>query len=265
MKAETFLTTHPLFTRAEFAASLQTRGVAPATVDSHLARWRRLGRLSVVKRGLFARTDADARGRGRPPDYLLLASRMAPDAALAYHTALEAHGLAQSAFDRVTYVTWTGTKPLEYQKRRFVPVRPHASLRKSHFGEPWIELLDRGGAEVRVTSIERTVADVLDRLDLSGGPHEVWRSLQAVPALDLAAIEAYVRAVGTRTLAAKVGYFLERRQKALVVSDKTLHRLVALTPRSPVFMDRSSGGRLVRRWSLVVPDDLLPASDGTIA
>lgn len=262
MKAETFLTTHPLFTREEFVASLRAGGAAPATVDSHLTRWRRQGRIWVVKRGLFVRAPAATGAGKRATDPLALAARMAPDAALAYHTALEAHGLAQSAFERLTFVTWTSTKPLEYEGRRFVPVRPAASLRKVGLGERWIERLDRRGIEVRVTSIERTVADALDRLDLSGGPHEVWRSLQAVPALDPAAIEAYVRAVGTRTLAAKVGYFLERRQEALVVPKKTLERLLALTPRSPVFMDRALGGRLVSRWSLIVPDDLLDPADG---
>jgi hypothetical protein len=58
---------------------------------------------------------------------------------------------------------------------------------------------------------------------------------------------------------------LERRQEALAVPDRTLERLVALTPRSPVFMDRSLGGRLVRRWSLIVPEDLLDAAAGDVA
>ena len=41
------------------------------------------------------------------------------------------------------------------------------------------------GLEFRVTGIERTVADVLDRLDLAGGTEEVWPSLLSIPALDL--------------------------------------------------------------------------------
>jgi predicted transcriptional regulator of viral defense system len=262
MKAETFLTTHRLFTREEFAESLRPRGVAAATVDSPLARWRRQGRIAVVKRGLFVCNKTPDVANGPPPDYLALASRMAPDAALAYHTALEAHGLAQSAFERMTFVTWTHTRPLEFQGRRFIPVRPPAALRTECLGERWIDRLDRAGTEVRVTSVERTVADVLDRLDLSGGPHEVWRSLQSVAALDPVAIEAYVTAVGIGTLAAKVGWFLESRQQSLVIPDQTLERLAARTPRSPVFLDRRAlRGRLVARWSLIVPEDLRPTAD----
>lgn len=258
MKPQTFLTTHRLFTREEFAQSLRDRGVAAATVNSHLARWLRQGRITSVKRGLFVRADEADAEYGLPPDFLVLASRMAPDAALAYHTALEAHGVAQSAFERLTYVTWTSTRAIDYQGRRFVPVRPRAPLRGADFGERWIELVDRAGMEVRVTSIERTVVDVLDRLDVAGGPHEVWRSLAAVPALDPGALEDYVAVLGSATLAAKVGFFLESRQEALVIPAGTLEHLAALKPRAPVFMDRALGGRLVRRWSLIVPEDLLP-------
>ena len=261
MKAETFLTTHRIFTRDELTRGLQGRGVSAATVSSHLARWRRQGRIAAVKRGLFVRIDEREGTHGPPPDYLALASRMAPDAVLAYHTALEAHGLAQSTFEQLTYATWTSTRTLAFQGRRFVPVRPRAPLRRHEHGERWVEHLDRAGMEVRVTTVERTVADVLDRLDVAGGVHEVWRSLGAVAALDPVALEDYVRVLGIRTLAAKVGFYLESRQQTLVVPAPTLERLDAASPRAPVFMDRALGGRLVRRWSLIVPDDLTPPVD----
>ncbi len=257
MTADQFLTSHRIFTRQELAAALRARGVTASTVSSHLSRWVRLQRITPVKRGLFVRNDDASTGRGPAPDYLALASRMAPDAALAYHTALEAHGLAQSAFERLTFATWTSTRALEFQGRSFVPVRPRAPLRHADRGERWIERRDRAGMEVRVTTIERTVVDVLDRFDLAGGPHEAWRSLAAVRALDPVDLEAYVRTLGSATLAAKAGYYLESRQEDLVIPAPTLERLEAASPRVPVYMDRALRGRVVRRWSLIVPEDLL--------
>jgi predicted transcriptional regulator of viral defense system len=258
MKPERFLNTHGLFTREELAESLLARGRADATVDSHLVRWRRQGRIVRVKRGVFVRLDPPGSANGALPDFIAIASRMAPDAAVAYHTALECLGFAHSTFERLTFVTWTKTKPASFRNRRFVPVRPRASLLTTHRGEPWIERAERAGIEIRVTSLERTVVDVLDRPELAGGVEEVWRSLLSVPALDPDTLEKYVTILGSRTLAAKVGFFLERRREDLVVPAALLERLHARIPRNAVYMDRRRKGRLVSRWALVVPADLFP-------
>lgn len=257
MKPEAFLVSHCLFTREEFAAVLRDRGRSQATVDSHLARWSRQGRIARVKQGVFIRLDLADRASGPPLDFLALASRMAPDAALAYHTALEAHGHAQSLFERLTFITWTKTKSTSYQGRRFVPVRPRARLLAVDRGERWIEPAERAGIEIRVTTLERTVADVLDRPGLAGGIEEVWRSLLSIPALDPGPLEEYVSLLGSKPLAAKVGFFLETRRAELVVPSTSLERLRAQVPGAPVYMDRRRGGRLAARWNLIVPAVLL--------
>lgn len=259
MMPEFFLTTHSVFTRAELQAALGGR--VRATVDSHLSRWRRQGRIARVKRGVFVRLDGEDGGKCSPPDFVTLASRMAPDAAVAYHTALEVHGCAQSLFERFTFVTWTGTKATSYLGRRLVPVRPRARLRTAGGGEAWIEQAERGGVELRVTSLERTVADVLDRPALAGGVDEVWRSLAAVPAVDPEPLVEYVEVLGSRTLAARLGFYLDGRRDELALPSSVLDRLRTLIPRSPVYLDRSRPGRLVRAWALIVPHELHPRAD----
>lgn len=258
MKPEAFLATHSLFTRAELSTVL--RGRAAATVDAHLARWKRQGRIARVKQGVFVRLEKLGAPSHAPPDFIALASRMAPDAAVAYHTALEAHGFAQSLFERLTFITWTKAKPISFQGRRFVPARPRAVLLTANKGEQWIERLERAGIEIRVTSVERTVVDVLDRLDLAGGVEEVWRSLQSVPALDLESLEHYVAALGSGFLTAKVGFYLESRREELAVPGKLLERLRGQIPKAPTYMDRRRRGRLVARWVLIVPEELLAGS-----
>ncbi|MDP2956002.1 MAG: hypothetical protein Q8N53_06255 [Longimicrobiales bacterium] len=258
MKPEAFLACHSLFTRAEFAAVVRSRGRTETTADAHLARWLRQRRIARVKQGVFVRIERDD-PESSSPDFIALASRMAPDAAVSHHTALEAHGYAQSVFERLAFVTWTKVKPTTFRGRRFVPVRPRAACLTADRGERWIERAERAGVGIRLTNPERTVADVLDRLDLAGGVEEVWRSLLSVPALDAASLEEYVAVLGNRTLAAKVGYFLETRREDLVVPRRVLDRLRASLPHAPVFFDRHSGGRLIPRWSLIVPRILLDA------
>ena len=254
MTPEQFLATHTLFTREEFSQALGERRPerAPSTLSSHLSRWQRQGRITRVKRGLYLRREPN-----EAIDYLALAARMASDAQLAYHTALESHGLAQSYFETFYFATWTKTKPLSFQGRRFAPVRPPATLRRRASADGWVEEIERRGLAVRVTTLERTVADVLDRPHLSGGLEEAWRSCSSVQGLDLRELESYVRTVGSRVLAAKVGLFLDRHQEVLAVSRALLERLRDMGPEVPVYMERGRPGKVVRDWNLVAPAELV--------
>jgi len=53
---------------------------------------------------------------------------------------------------------------------------------EEYFG---IQNVDRMGLDIRVTSLERTLVDVLDRPGISGGWEEVWRSLEMVEYFNL--------------------------------------------------------------------------------
>lgn len=261
MKPEIFLACNPVFSREEFESAMRGRGLADSTVDSHLTRWRRQRRILRVKPGVFLRSEVPGHLQPTSPDYLALASRMAPDAVLGYHTALEAHGMAQSVFERFTFLTWTKARPTTFRGRRFVPVRPRVSLRSLAAGNAYVDVAERRNVKIRITSIERTLADVLDRPGLSGGVDEVWRSLGGIPAIDPEALERYVVLLGSRTLAAKVGFFLETRRKELAVPEALLERMRTRLPRAPVFMDRRLKGRLVARWALIVPSHVIENRD----
>jgi predicted transcriptional regulator of viral defense system len=255
MKPVEFFHTHALFRREEFTQSLGLSGSrAPATLTKHLQTWRRDGKLYAVRRGVYLRLRPGQRPSEASVDPLLLASRLAPDAALAYHTALEALGHAQSTHERLFFVTWSKTRALRFQNRQYVPVRPRAPLLRAR--EVFLVRLERAGLEVRATSLERTVVDVLDRPDLAGGMEEVWRSLGSVEVLDFAPLARYANLVARPLLAARLGYVLETHARRWLTPPRLLATLEAKRPRGPVYMERRQPGRLVRRWNLVVPPDM---------
>ncbi len=118
--------------------------------------------------------------------------------------------------------------------------------------------MDRSGMEVRVTSLERTLVDLLNRPDLSGGWEEIWRSLESVEFFDLDKVVEYALLLGNATTAAKIGFFLEQHREPLMVEEKHLESLHGLRPRQPHYLDRDKrkSGRLVSGWNLVVPREV---------
>ena len=258
MKPIDFFSTHPAFTRDEFATAISDgRRALSTTVDSHLGLYLRAGRIGRVKRGVFFAARPGDAVANSPVDFLLVASRLAPDAVLGYHTALEAHGYAQSVFERFFFLTQHKVKTVTFRGRAFVPVTPPQVLQRKELSNTLTVELERRGLMYRVTSLERTAVDVLDRPDLAGGLEEAWRSLSAIPLLDLRVVVDYVRLRNLATLAAKVGLFLERHKDHFSVPARVLEELQSLRPRAPHYLERSTRGKLVPTWNLIVPAVLL--------
>ncbi len=115
---------------------------------------------------------------------------------------------------------------------------------------------------LRVTSLERTLVDVLDRPDYSGGWEEVWRSLESVEFFDLEKVVEYALLLENATTASKVGFFLAQHREALMVEERHLIELRHRRPRQPHYVDRNkrSSGSLVAEWNLVVPMEVVERS-----
>jgi len=117
---------------------------------------------------------------------------------------------------------------------------------------------DRVGLEVRVTGLERTFVDVLNRPDLTGSWEEIWRSLESVEFFDLDKVASYVDLLGNATTAAKVGFYLEQHRDSLMVDEAHLKTFRDRRPRRPHYLERSrrKAGRFVAAWNLVVPEEV---------
>ncbi len=254
MRFEDFLTTHPVFSVNELSA-LRDKKANRWTLKATLAYHRKQGHILQVRRGLYATVPPGASPDTCPVDPYLLASKMAEDAVLAYHTALEVHGRAHAVFERFHYLTNKAARPVEFRSYRFQSVRPPAALRakqEEHFD---VKTVDRAGVAIRVTSLERTLVDVLDRHDLAGGWEEIWRSLEAVEFFDLDKVVKYALLLDNATTAAKVGFYLEQHREPLMVEDAHLAPLKTHRPKRPHYMDRDGRGKgqLSPEWNLVVP------------
>jgi len=268
MRLNEFFSQHSVFTLDELDQFLEYRGSNnPSTRSALIAYHRRHGRIISVRRGLYAVSASGGETGSAPVDPYLLAGKMTGDAVLSYHTALEFHGKAYSVFKRFHYLTGRKSQPVKFRHFEFRYVLTPKALRtkgKENFG---VESSERAGVQVRVTSLERTLVDVLDRPALSGSWEEIWRSLESVEFFKLDRVTEYCLLLANATTAAKVGFFLEQHRKTLMVEEKHLKELLKLRPNRPHYLERRNrkNGNLVAQWNLVVPKDILDRTWETVA
>ena len=253
MSVQAYLQEHAVFKLDEFrdemgtghsAYNLLTRAVRQGLAD------RVLRGVYVSRAGRFAQEE---------PDPYLVAAAVATDVVMAYHSALELHGLAHSPSRRVQFATLRTLPTFAYRDFEFRRYRPPKSLSPSD-GVQSTTLLRRPEGVVRVTTRERTLVDCVSRMDLSGGLEETSRSLAALPYVDASNVLAYLKELQSPTAVARTGWFLEQRAQEWYVSEDALDEMRSMLGKGPYYLSRSNeAGKWVPGWRLYLPsnaDDL---------
>jgi predicted transcriptional regulator of viral defense system len=262
VKPAEFFARHPVFRYDEFVAAHSGRGGrSRQTTTSVLKQHVAAGTLLHLRRGLYATVPRGADPQSHQVDPYLVATKLAGDAVVAYHAALQFHGKAYSLWNRLHYMTRARQRRFAFRDIEFVPVQAPVALRdRSDLGGEYAEHRHAGGI-ARVATLERTLVDVLDVPERSGGWEEVWRSLEMVEYFDLDAVFAYTRVLGSALTAGRVGFFLDAHREPLMVEPHYLEALRELAPAQPRYLDaRHERGKLVTRWNLVVPEHILARS-----
>jgi predicted transcriptional regulator of viral defense system len=251
MKAADFFYEHPIFRQDEFLEEVGAR-VLPYYLKTD--------RLLSIRRGLYAVIPPNQTAETLMLDSYLVAGNAAPDAVLAYHSALELHGVAYSVFGQLTYLTAQKNKPFEFQGSWFQAIRFPQALK--NYPDFCIETIDRQRVKIKMTNLSRTFVDVLDRVELSGGWEEVCRSIRKIVVLNIEEVIQYCLQLGNASLAAKVGYFLEQREGAFAVSSEQLKPLLAAKPKGPQYVSRNSHEKcqLIKKWNLLMPISVINQS-----
>lgn len=257
-----FFRSHPIFTSEELADFLKDRGSPHPRNRESLVRYHRdRGTIFQIRKGLYCSLPTGISAKDCPVDSYLLASKLAPDAVLGYHTALDVHGRSYSVQQRLVYITLKSPAGATFDFRGAIyrAVSPPKQLAGK---EPEVQYVDRAGQQVRVTTLERTLVDVLDRPRLSGGWEEIWRSLEMIPHLDLDRLIRYALLLKKSTTIARVGFYLMQHREPLMVEEEHLKRLREHRPSSPKYLtsDPAISGRLVPEWNLIVPESVIKKS-----
>lgn len=257
-----FFASHPVFTAAEFHALSENR--QQKSVEALLAYHCEAKHIMHIRRGLYASIPPTSDTEDFVVDAFLVASKAAPDAVIAYHSALSFHGLAYTSRQTFTYLTkHKDTDKFTFQGCSYIPVQYPSKLKRKKIERKEVEETDYRGGLVSITSVERTIVDCFDKIDLAGGIEELWASLDNLTYLRLSRLVEYASELQNATTVAKLGFYLQLNQERLHVSSSDLQALKKLKPKTPQYMFRSGSNRqgsLQTEWNLIVPERILNAT-----
>ena len=258
MALQNLFASKPVLTHAEVTACLnQEYSRHGRSQESLLSYHLRKGHLLRVRRGLYAVVPPGSDPETYPVNPYLLAAKLADDAVLAYHTALAFHGKAHSVSEWYYFKSKRSVRPMTFRTYRFESVLFPKTLRNKGREFFAVKTMERSGLDIRVTSLERTLVDVLDRPKLAGGWEEIWRSLESIEYFKLDLVIEYALLLGNATTTSKVGYYLDQHRESLMVEDHHLRSLRKQRPKRPHYLERGRSGKLVSYWNLVLPTMLV--------
>jgi predicted transcriptional regulator of viral defense system len=255
-----FLRKNPIFTYDAFARAVsgdykRSKNTVKALLAHHILQ----GHIVRVRRRLFAAIPVGAESETYPINPYLVAGYAVPDAVIAFHSALSFYQVAYSVSYRFTYLTQHQSSRFNFRSESYEGIKFPASLMQKHQENIFIQTKDVQGINIRVTSLERTVVDVLDKPRLGGGWEEIWRSLEMIDRIKINQVVEYALLLNNATTVAKVGFYLSQRQKELNVSPDAILELREHCPRSPHYIDPAArkDGRLLDDWNIIVPKSLI--------
>jgi predicted transcriptional regulator of viral defense system len=248
-----FFRSNPVFTLGQLSSSLggpERRKRALERVKYFVSR----GRVKPLARGLYAVVPPGVDAKTHEPDLFLVAHALRPDAVFSHHAALELLGAGHSVWHACTAFTGGRRTSLVLGASEVRFVDHPAPLRRRGLESLGVRVVHYRGQALRVTGRERTLLDGFRQPRLVGGLDELVESAAGFGMLDLDLLTRLLDAYGQRALWAAIGWFLERFARTFFVTPERLTVFEAHRPRSPQYVPRSlRGGKLVRRWNLVLP------------
>ncbi len=202
------------------------------------------GIVSSVRRNLYVANDL---ATGLPiANRFEIASKVAKDSYVGYHSALEYHGIAQQVGFNVQVCASKKIRPFSFDDRDY-------QYCPSAFDDG--VMTPATDSMVRVSNIERTIVDCADRVDLAGGWEEILSSFEMIHRPDFHLIENYLTRYGKKSLYAKLG-LLSEYFTAQWNTPQEFISLCALQCKRNLnyFTSKEDSSSYFKQWNIYIPD-----------
>jgi predicted transcriptional regulator of viral defense system len=251
-----FVQSTPLFTLDE----LRKRYGKHTHSDSILNMLHRLkhqGRVRQLTKGVYGGALAAV-----PVNRYRVPTALRNDAAIALHSAIEWHGVANQTFQTVYYFSARARKDVVFENVTYHRAAPPVALARAHKERFQTQQTSQG---FLVTNRERSLVDCLLFLEYSGGVEELDKSLAMFPSFDFDAALEYLELLRKPWLYSRLGFLLDRHADKLFFRDAERDKFLRHLPPGVAYLgNKRPGNRWVPAWKVMVPETLAPFVEGRI-
>ena len=178
-----------------------------------------------------------------------IATAIQKEAFVGYHSALEFYGLGNQMYSEVHVLT-----PTQYAEQTIGELNYLFFKTNYFYGISVIEQ----NTTIRITELERTVVDCLDRLDVAGGIEEVFTALSAISYCDEEKILKHLNNYGKKFIYKKAGYFFSLIKPSYLSERfyKVCKENISLRD-DDIRENKRIKGKYINEWKLIVPDGII--------
>lgn len=229
-----------VFTRQDIQEIIQN----PKTADSFLSRCLKNGYIKRIKHNYYVTVDIV----NNSPLFnkYIIATKLDKSNYISYHSALEYRGYNNQVFNEIIYSGNNKVNDFEFEYITY------------HFVQSKCELqIETKLDGVKVTSIERTIIDCIDQIDLAGGIEEIYRAFDTIHNINEKKIIEILDFYNKKVLYQRAGYILETFKDNLGISGITLDYIQSKIGSSKCYLNSSrkiSNTTLNKKRNICVPN-----------
>ena len=138
-----------------------------------------------------------------------IATKITNESYVSYHSALEYYGLTNQVYNEM--IIGNPTRFIEFDFNDYSYICKVNNIKEE------INYIENEG--IRVTSLERTIIDCIDNINLAGSIEEILNALENIKIIDEAKLLKVLKAYDKIFLYQKVGYILEQYKKEMNLSN----------------------------------------------
>lgn len=178
-----------------------------------------------------------------------IASQITDSSYLSYHSALEYHGLAQQLFYEIYVSSSKKFNSFEFDGISYLFCQSKMDVGVT---TPSTNTL------VRVTDLERTVIDCIDRIDRSGGIEELVKCFSLLSFLNEQKLLQYLEKYSKQFLFQKTGFILQSFRKETKLSKDFFDLCKSKIGRSTRYLSEpQESDTYFREWKICAPSNIL--------
>ena len=229
---------------------ITTEDVVKILNDSHksadyITNLREKGFIKKIKQGLYAIVPPNLIGSKKYLiDKFLIAAHLKNKYYISHHSALELHGLAESAFNTVYITLPNYSQPFHYQGITYNFVST-----KYFFG---IETIIYSSVKIALSDLEKTLVDCIRNIPYSGGLEELAKSLTGIPSLKYDKMLNYLHQFNNQILYHKIGFLFESLEE-FSPPKQFLQTIRKKVGRKVYYLDKGKTSIYNKKWNIMVP------------